>query len=184
MLVSFLDQLSAIDSFLQQARHYLTLHWCVTAHCLKNTATLLHCMYWAHRLFFFLMTHATGFHWVCLRATRRTHSLPPLSRLLCVSPSAMAGPKPVVLTGPSGAGKSTLLKKLMKEFDNVFGFSVSRKCAIGVCCWGVSAAKKGFTYLLHLLLSEDGLHVCLKLLKQVNPENTTLSYSDHFSRYW
>ncbi|XP_075877713.1 guanylate kinase isoform X4 [Nelusetta ayraudi] len=39
--------------------------------------------------------------------------------------SAMAGPKPVVLTGPSGAGKSTLLKKLMKEFDNVFGFSVS-----------------------------------------------------------
>ncbi|XP_075877708.1 guanylate kinase isoform X2 [Nelusetta ayraudi] len=38
---------------------------------------------------------------------------------------AMAGPKPVVLTGPSGAGKSTLLKKLMKEFDNVFGFSVS-----------------------------------------------------------
>lgn len=42
----------------------------------------------------------------------------------------MAGPKPVVLSGPSGAGKSTLLKKLMKEFDNVFGFSVSRKCAI------------------------------------------------------
>lgn len=38
---------------------------------------------------------------------------------------AMAGPRPVVLTGPSGAGKSTLLKKLMKEFDNVFGFSVS-----------------------------------------------------------
>lgn len=63
---------------------------------------------------------------------------------LCVSltPSAMAGPKPVVLTGPSGAGKSTLLKKLMKEFDNVFGFSVSRKCAFGVCCSGVSAAKK------------------------------------------
>lgn len=42
----------------------------------------------------------------------------------------MAGPKPVVLSGPSGAGKSTLLKKLMKEFENVFGFSVSRKCAI------------------------------------------------------
>lgn len=47
-----------------------------------------------------------------------------------MSPSAMAGPKPVVLSGPSGAGKSTLLKKLMKEFDNVFGFSVSRKCVI------------------------------------------------------
>lgn len=37
----------------------------------------------------------------------------------------MAGPRPVVLSGPSGAGKSTLLKMLMKEFDNVFGFSVS-----------------------------------------------------------
>lgn len=40
----------------------------------------------------------------------------------------MAGPRPVVLSGPSGAGKSTLLKKLMKEYNNVFGFSVSRKC--------------------------------------------------------
>ncbi|XP_031419170.1 guanylate kinase isoform X1 [Clupea harengus] len=39
--------------------------------------------------------------------------------------SAMAGPRPVVLSGPSGAGKSTLLKKLLKEFDGVFGFSVS-----------------------------------------------------------
>ncbi|TNM98537.1 guanylate kinase isoform X3 [Takifugu rubripes] len=39
--------------------------------------------------------------------------------------AAMAGPRPVVLSGPSGAGKSTLLKKLMKEYNNVFGFSVS-----------------------------------------------------------
>ncbi|XP_063742169.1 guanylate kinase isoform X2 [Eleginops maclovinus] len=38
---------------------------------------------------------------------------------------AMAGPRPVVFSGPSGAGKSTLLKKLMKEYDGVFGFSVS-----------------------------------------------------------
>ncbi|XP_035284798.1 guanylate kinase isoform X3 [Anguilla rostrata] len=38
---------------------------------------------------------------------------------------AMAGPRPVVLTGPSGAGKSTLLKMLMKEYEGVFGFSVS-----------------------------------------------------------
>ncbi|XP_074507680.1 guanylate kinase isoform X2 [Sebastes fasciatus] len=38
---------------------------------------------------------------------------------------AMAGPRPVVISGPSGAGKSTLLKKLMKEYDSVFGFSVS-----------------------------------------------------------
>ncbi|XP_076828469.1 guanylate kinase isoform X2 [Brachyhypopomus gauderio] len=37
----------------------------------------------------------------------------------------MAGPRPVVLTGPSGAGKSTLLKRLLQEFDGVFGFSVS-----------------------------------------------------------
>ncbi|XP_074545495.1 guanylate kinase [Halichoeres trimaculatus] len=39
--------------------------------------------------------------------------------------SAMAGPRPVVMSGPSGAGKSTLLKRLMKEYDSVFGFSVS-----------------------------------------------------------
>ncbi|XP_061878551.1 guanylate kinase-like [Entelurus aequoreus] len=39
--------------------------------------------------------------------------------------SAMAGPRPVVLSGPSGTGKSTLYKKLMKEYSSVFGFSVS-----------------------------------------------------------
>ncbi|XP_054623343.1 guanylate kinase [Dunckerocampus dactyliophorus] len=39
--------------------------------------------------------------------------------------SAMAGPRPVVLSGPSGAGKSTLLRKLLKEYSGVFGFSVS-----------------------------------------------------------
>ncbi|XP_032093271.1 guanylate kinase isoform X2 [Thamnophis elegans] len=37
----------------------------------------------------------------------------------------MKGPRPVVLSGPSGAGKSTLLKKLLRDYDNVFGFSVS-----------------------------------------------------------
>ncbi|KAI1242523.1 hypothetical protein IHE44_0000053 [Lamprotornis superbus] len=37
----------------------------------------------------------------------------------------MQGPRPVVLSGPSGAGKSTLLKKLLKDYENVFGFSVS-----------------------------------------------------------
>lgn len=30
-----------------------------------------------------------------------------------------------MLSGPSGAGKSTLLKRLMKEHEGVFGFSVS-----------------------------------------------------------
>ncbi|XP_030607533.1 guanylate kinase [Archocentrus centrarchus] len=39
--------------------------------------------------------------------------------------SAMAGPRPVVCSGPSGVGKSTLLKKLMKEYEGVFGFSIS-----------------------------------------------------------
>ena len=38
----------------------------------------------------------------------------------------MSGPRPVVLSGPSGAGKSTLLKKLLKDYEGVFGFSVSR----------------------------------------------------------
>lgn len=42
-----------------------------------------------------------------------------------INQKAMAGPRPVVMSGPSGAGKSTLLKKLLKEFDGVFGFSVS-----------------------------------------------------------
>ncbi|XP_069503172.1 guanylate kinase isoform X2 [Ambystoma mexicanum] len=37
----------------------------------------------------------------------------------------MTGPRPVVLSGPSGAGKSTLLKRLLNEFQGVFGFSVS-----------------------------------------------------------
>ncbi|KAM4628568.1 guanylate kinase 1b [Polymixia lowei] len=37
----------------------------------------------------------------------------------------MAGPRPVVLSGPSGAGKSTLMKKLLQDYEGVFGFSVS-----------------------------------------------------------
>lgn len=40
---------------------------------------------------------------------------------------AMQGPRPVVLSGPSGAGKSTLIKKLFKDYENIFGFSVSRE---------------------------------------------------------
>ncbi|XP_046707284.1 guanylate kinase [Silurus meridionalis] len=46
-------------------------------------------------------------------------------RLFSRLSSVMAGPRPVVFSGPSGAGKSTLLKKLLGEFDGVFGFSVS-----------------------------------------------------------
>ena len=36
----------------------------------------------------------------------------------------------IVLSGPSGCGKSTLIKKLMKDYPDHFGFSVSRKKAI------------------------------------------------------
>lgn len=34
-------------------------------------------------------------------------------------------PRPILLSGPSGTGKSTLLKKLLADFPNKFGFSVS-----------------------------------------------------------
>nr|XP_023688615.1 guanylate kinase-like [Paramormyrops kingsleyae] len=37
----------------------------------------------------------------------------------------MSGPRPVVLSGPSGAGKSTLLKRLLRDYEGVFGFTVS-----------------------------------------------------------
>ncbi|XP_047529129.1 guanylate kinase isoform X1 [Vanessa atalanta] len=35
------------------------------------------------------------------------------------------GIRPLVFCGPSGSGKSTLLKRLLKEFPDKFGFSVS-----------------------------------------------------------
>ncbi|KAI2804579.1 hypothetical protein BLOT_003566 [Blomia tropicalis] len=35
-------------------------------------------------------------------------------------------PAPLVIAGPSGSGKSTLLKRLMEEFQDCFGFSVSQ----------------------------------------------------------
>ncbi|KAF5279132.1 hypothetical protein FQR65_LT15462 [Abscondita terminalis] len=38
---------------------------------------------------------------------------------------AAAGPKPLVLCGPSGSGKSTLLQKLLQDYPDKFGFSVS-----------------------------------------------------------
>ena len=34
-------------------------------------------------------------------------------------------PRPVVVCGPSGVGKGTLINKLMEEFPETFGFSVS-----------------------------------------------------------
>jgi len=41
------------------------------------------------------------------------------------SPVKRLVPRPLVLCGPSGSGKSTLLKRLMEEFNDYFGFSVS-----------------------------------------------------------
>lgn len=41
------------------------------------------------------------------------------SRQICTMP------RPVVVSGPSGSGKSTLAKRLMKDFNGAFGFSVS-----------------------------------------------------------
>ncbi|KAK3258952.1 guanylate kinase [Cymbomonas tetramitiformis] len=37
----------------------------------------------------------------------------------------MSSIRPVVIAGPSGVGKGTLIAKLMEEFKNIFGFSVS-----------------------------------------------------------
>uniref|UniRef100_A0A8B9QWX6 Guanylate kinase 1 n=1 Tax=Anas platyrhynchos TaxID=8839 RepID=A0A8B9QWX6_ANAPL len=48
----------------------------------------------------------------------------------------MQGPRPVVLSGPSGAGKSTLIKKLFKDYENIFGFSVSREYDAAAETWG------------------------------------------------
>lgn len=45
-------------------------------------------------------------------------------------------PAPLVIAGPSGSGKSTLLKLLMKEFNDCFGFSISRKCSQMFACSG------------------------------------------------
>ena len=39
----------------------------------------------------------------------------------------LSAPRPLVICGPSGSGKSTLLKKLLAEFGEYFGFSVSRE---------------------------------------------------------
>lgn len=51
---------------------------------------------------------------------------PAFVRRLFMAPVASPlGPRPVVFCGPSGSGKSTLIKKLMNEFVDVFGFSVS-----------------------------------------------------------
>ncbi|XP_068091262.1 guanylate kinase isoform X2 [Hyperolius riggenbachi] len=57
---------------------------------------------------------------ICFRGVLRA-----LTTAAAPSARAMAGPRPVVLSGPSGAGKSTLLKRLLNDYEGVFGFSVS-----------------------------------------------------------
>lgn len=39
--------------------------------------------------------------------------------------TSLKSTRPIVFCGPSGSGKSTLVTKLMKDFPNTFGFSVS-----------------------------------------------------------
>jgi guanylate kinase len=39
--------------------------------------------------------------------------------------NGMIGPCPVVIAGPSGVGKGTIIQKLLEQFPNSFGFSVS-----------------------------------------------------------
>lgn len=51
-----------------------------------------------------------------------SHFYPVVSGPVRVLTSA---PRPLVICGPSGSGKSTLLKKLMAEFNDCFGFSIS-----------------------------------------------------------
>ena len=44
----------------------------------------------------------------------------------------MPGSGPLVLCGPSGSGKSTVMKKLMEEFPDSFGFSVSHTSRVSM----------------------------------------------------
>lgn len=39
--------------------------------------------------------------------------------------SGDGNPRPLILFGPSGSGKSTLLKKMLEDFPDRFGFSIS-----------------------------------------------------------
>lgn len=63
----------------------------------------------------------------CLLAYKFVHYMGQFYHAFDFFHRRMPGPRPVVLSGPSGAGKSTLLKRLMEEYEGVFGFSVSRK---------------------------------------------------------
>ncbi|XP_065051832.1 guanylate kinase-like [Rhopilema esculentum] len=48
-----------------------------------------------------------------------------LLRYYRIQPKEMPQSRSIVVSGPSGCGKSTIIKRLMKEFPEKFGFSVS-----------------------------------------------------------
>ena len=61
----------------------------------------------------------------------------------------MLNSKLLVVSGPSGTGKSTLLKKLMEEYPDKFGFSVSRKkriIEVKHCCFYTYKFKFNFRH--------------------------------------
>ena len=57
--------------------------------------------------------------------SNQTKKLGTLLRRKTYNPHLDAACRPLIICGPSGAGKSTLIKKLVKEYPNDFGFSVS-----------------------------------------------------------
>lgn len=111
-----------------------------------------------------------------LASSQRTPNVTFSPVLSCVR--TMSRPRPVVLSGPSGAGKSTLLKRLMKEHEGVFGFSVSRTFVMGqLSNWGGNS------------LSEEevgqGTQRLLKDLLGLLPARPILhSLSDLYSSFW
>ena len=76
-----------------------------------------------------LFPHSRGIRLThSIHTYRIIHSCPPLYMTLpAVLPWCVGSPfqSPFVVCGPSGVGKSTLIKKLMTEFPDSFGFSVS-----------------------------------------------------------
>lgn len=50
-------------------------------------------------------------------------------------------PRPLVICGPSGSGKSTLLRRLMSEFSQYLGFSISRECRVSLVFFLISTCQ-------------------------------------------
>ncbi|OXB75209.1 UNVERIFIED_CONTAM: hypothetical protein H355_002742 [Colinus virginianus] len=97
--------------------------------------------------------------------------------------AAMQGPRPVVLSGPSGAGKSTLIKKLFKDYENIFGFSVSRDkgavqavqaknqiCILDIDIQGVKNIKKTELNPIYISVQPPSIEVLEKRLRDRQTE--------------